>query len=39
MTTDDEFDRARFDDSLELATTQLAFPLPEIEDEEREAGS
>jgi hypothetical protein len=29
-------DRARFDDSLELANTQLAFPVPDIHDEERE---
>ena len=32
------FDRARFDDSLELARDQLAFPPPDrdIDDEERE---
>ncbi|MCD2190970.1 hypothetical protein [Actinomycetospora soli] len=53
MTLDDHgldelggFDRARFDESIELARTQLAFPLPDpephaeldprIDDEERE---
>lgn len=38
MTPDEEFDRARFDESFELATTQLALPL-ELEDEDREIGS
>ena len=33
---DDGWDRARFDESLELAATQLAFPPPEPDDEERE---
>jgi hypothetical protein len=39
MTADDEeFDRSRFDDSLELASTQLALQL-DLDDEEREAGA
>ena len=39
MNPDDEFDRARFDESLELARTQLAFPLPDPEiDDEMEIG-
>ena len=39
MTTEPEqdgWDRARFDDSIELASTQLAFPVPEPDDDERE---
>lgn len=39
MSADEQdFDRARFDESLELANTQLALPL-ELEDEDREIGS
>lgn len=40
MTVDDGFDRARFDESLELACAQLAFPPPdpEIDDDEMEIG-
>ena len=33
-----EFDRSRFDESLELARTQLTLPL-ELDDEDREIGS
>jgi hypothetical protein len=29
-------ERAKFDESMELAAPQLAFPVPERDDEERE---
>lgn len=35
MTPDEEFDRARFDESLELARDQLALRI-EVDDEDRE---